>query len=54
MLKWSMRIINVLLYENGEIWTLVSIGVRSQARVTAILTNNITRVNMSPYSYNNL
>ena len=27
MLEWSRRIINMLLYENGEILTLVSIGV---------------------------
>ena len=26
MLEWSRRIINMLLYENGEILTLVSIG----------------------------
>ena len=27
MLEWSRRIINMLLYENGEILTFVSIGV---------------------------
>ena len=27
MLEWSRRIINMLLYENGEILTLVSIDV---------------------------
>ena len=27
MLEWSRSIINMLLYENGEILTLVSIGV---------------------------
>ena len=49
MLEWSRRIINMLLYENGEILTLVSIGV-TLVRVTAMLT----RFNISPYSYNNL
>ena len=41
MLEWSRRIINMLLYENGEILTLVSMAM-------------LTRVNISPYSYNNL
>ena len=41
MLEWSRRIINMLLYKNGEIL---------QARVTAMLTS----VSISPYSYNNL
>ena len=48
MLEWSRRIINMLLYENGEILTLVNIGVTLATRVTAMLT----RVNISPYSYN--
>ena len=37
MLEWSRHIINMLLYEYGE-----------------ILTHWLTRVNISPYEYNNL
>ena len=51
MLEWSRRIINMLLNENGEILTLVSIGMTLASSCHMAM---LTRVNISPYSYNNL